>query len=476
MTIAPAKPNPTRRWAKAIAHIPQEFTQQPLVPIVGAVPSGLRGSLYRNGPGRLSRGGMSMGHWFDGDGAVLAVQFDGSGQVPNATYRFVQTAAYQAESQTNRLMFSNYGTLPAWRDRWRGLKNAANTAVLALDDRLLALWEGGLPHALDLDSLATRGVDDLGYLPSGGSYSAHPSQDGQTGEIFNFGVVFGVKPQVNLYRSDRRGQLQRQGQFLLDRTPLLHDFALAGRYMIFCIPPVKISLPALALQQQCLSAALRWQPELGTAIVICDRETLAVVQRFQTDAWFQWHLGNGAELADGTVVVDYVRYEDLATNEFLREVASGDAPTIARSALWRLHLDPRLGKVISNQPRLDRQCEFPVVRPQDVGQPHSPTFLGLQHQATYEPNELIATIGALDAAGNLTIAPIPDGHYAVEPIYAADADSPDRGWLLTVIYNSGLGQSELWVFDADRLDAGPVCQLLLPEIIPPSFHGTWRRI
>jgi all-trans-8'-apo-beta-carotenal 15,15'-oxygenase len=138
--------------------------------------------------------------------------------------------------------------------------------------------------------------------------------------------------------------------------------------------------------------------------------------------------------------------------------------------------------VLSNQPRLDRQCEFPIVKPADVGRDWAQTFLGLQHQATYEPNELIATIGVLDAVGNLTVAPMPDGYYAVEPIYVPDGDAPvdlrsvedNRGWLLTVVYDSGLERSELWIFEADRLDQGPVCQLLLPEVIPPSFHGTWR--
>jgi len=39
------------------------------------IPEGLRGSLYRNGPARLERGGVRVGHWFDGDGAILAVHF-----------------------------------------------------------------------------------------------------------------------------------------------------------------------------------------------------------------------------------------------------------------------------------------------------------------------------------------------------------------------------------------------------------------
>jgi all-trans-8'-apo-beta-carotenal 15,15'-oxygenase len=474
VTQMPNSPISPRIWGKAIAHNATEFSQQKLTVLQGELPTGLQGTLYRNGPGRLERGGVRMGHWFDGDGAILAVRFGAGGAW--ATYRYVQTTGFQAEEQADRLLYNNYGTYPpgGWWRRWRGWKNAANTSVLALPDRVLALWEGDWPHALDRETLATIGRDDLGGIPAGVPYSAHPKVDGQTGEIFNFGVSFGAKPQVQLYRSDRTGQIQQRSQVSLDRNPLLHDFVLAGRYLIFCVPPVRMDLTPILLRTKPICDAARWEPQLGTEIVVCDRDSLAVVCRMQTDGWYQWHFGNGAELTDGSVMFDLVRYEDLATNQFLKEVATGDAPTDARSSLWRIRLDPTTGKILENSPRLARQCEFPIVPPAEVGQPWQKTFLGLQREADYQPNEIVGTIGCLDEAGNLSVAPIPEGLYASEPIYAPNLSG--GGWIVTVVYNGIEERSEVWVFEADRLADQPVCCLGLPGVIPPGFHGTWAAV
>ncbi|HBC41128.1 MAG TPA: hypothetical protein DCZ88_04315, partial [Pseudanabaena sp.] len=164
----------------------------------------LKGSLYRNGPARLERGGMQVGHWFDGDGAILAVHF-AEGQA-RATYRYVQTEGYLAEEKANKLIYGNYGMAPTgswWQRFGKSSKNVANTSVIALPDKLLALWEGGLPHALDLETLETYGLENLEGLDHQRSYSAHPKHDSETGEIFNFGVSYGKNATLNLYRSDR---------------------------------------------------------------------------------------------------------------------------------------------------------------------------------------------------------------------------------------------------------------------------------
>ncbi|MBE9028866.1 carotenoid oxygenase family protein [filamentous cyanobacterium LEGE 11480] len=484
--MVPTSPptTPTMRpWAKAIRHIPTEFQQQDLTILSGDIPLGLQGTLYRNGPGRLVRNGQTMGHWFDGDGAILGVKF-AAGQA-QATYRFVQTTGYQAETKAERLLFNNYGTHPpgSWLQRLRGLKNSANTSVMALDDRLLALWEGGQPHQLDLADLATQGFDDLagsgGRLSNGNTYSAHYKQDAHTGEIFNFGMQVGYQPgqglggQIQLYRSNRAGRIQQQSHFFVRGIPLLHDFVLAGRYMVFCIPPVRVQPLPLVLHRQTFSEAMRWQPERGTEIVIVDRDTLNVVQRITTDPWFQWHFSNGCELADGSIMLEIARYADFATNQFLKEVPTGHAPTIARSGLWQLRIDPQRGKILANSPRLERQCEFPSVAPEQVGQPWQTTYLSLQRQP-FEGNELLSTIGRLTSSGDLAIAPMPAQHYAVEPIYAPNPEQPGQGWIITVVYNHPTAQSEVWIFAVDRLADGPIAQLRLPDIIPPGFHGTWK--
>jgi carotenoid cleavage dioxygenase-like enzyme len=45
--------------------------------------------------------------------------------------------------------------------------------------------------------------------------------------------------------------------------------------------------------------------------------------------------------------------------------------------------------------------------------------------------------------------------------------------VLTVVYNGHDHRSEVWVYQGDALEAGPICRLELPEVVPPSFHGTW---
>ncbi len=64
--------------------------------------------------------------------------------------------------------------------------------------------------------------------------------------------------------------------------------------------------------------------------------------------------------------------------------------------------------------------------------------------------------------------------YPSEPIYVPSADEPTTGWLLTVVYDGNNHSSEVRIYHSDRLDAEPICRLGLPEVIPPSFHGTWR--
>jgi all-trans-8'-apo-beta-carotenal 15,15'-oxygenase len=295
------KPLTRKAWAKAIAQPAREFPPTPLRILSGKIPEGLRGSLYRNGPARLERGGVRVGHWFDGDGAILGVHFTDAGAT--GLYRYVQTAGYQEEAAAGKFLYPNYGMTAPGRiwERWgKPVKNAANTSVLVLPDKLLALWEGGNPHALDLQTLETWGTDDLGQLDEGATFSAHPKRDPKTGEIFNFGIVIGLNTKLKVYKSDRTGKIIQQGSVQLDGLPLVHDFALAGQYLVFFVPPVRVNLLSAGLGLSSYSDAMEWQPGKATQIIVFDRETLSLVSRSETEPWFQWHFSNGYVDTDGS--------------------------------------------------------------------------------------------------------------------------------------------------------------------------------
>lgn len=463
-------------WAGAIAQPAQEFSPSQLQVISGKIPAGLRGTLYRNGPARLERGNIRMGHWFDGDGAILAVHFTDQGAT--GVYRYVQTTGYKEEEAVNQLLLANYGmTAPGaiWNTWLKQFKNAANTSVLALPDKLLALWEGGKPHALDLQNLETFGEDDLEGLSNGLSYSAHCKRDLHTGEIFNFGVTPGLNATLNIYKSISTGKIIQKVQFQLDGTPLLHDFVLAGKYLIFCIPPVRMNPLPVLIGLSSYSDSLEWKPQLGTQILVFDRETLNLVSRSETEPWYQWHFSNGYIDDSGLVNVDIARYEDFQTNQYLKEVATGETHTAAKSSLSRLQLNPQTGKVTAIEQILDRHCEFPSVPPENVGKASRYTYLSTFRQGTDISEEILNAIARFDhQAEKLTSSDCGENRYPSEPIYVEDAENPNQAWVITVVYDGNINSSEVWVFNADRLDEEPICKLRLPSVIPHSFHGTWK--
>ncbi|AFY78205.1 lignostilbene-alpha,beta-dioxygenase-like enzyme [Pleurocapsa sp. PCC 7327] len=465
-----------KAWSKAIEKPAQEFPLTPLPVLYGKIPQGLRGSFYRNGPGRLERGGMRVGHWFDGDGAVLAIHFTDAGA--SGVYRYVQTKGYQKETAANKFLFPNYGMKAPgafWTQWGKEFKNCANTSVMALPNKLLALWEGGNPYALNLQTLETIGTDNLSSLNKSDPFSAHPKIDPQTGAIYNFGVVAELNATLNLYQSNSTGKIVKKTATQLEGVPLIHDFVMAGQYLIFFVSPVRINFLPPALGLSSFSDAMQWKPELGTQVLVFDRNTLSLVSRGEADPWFQWHFGNGYTDTDGSLVIVVARYRDFQTNQNLKEVATGKIETPAKATLWQISLNPQTGKVISTEEVLDKECEFPTVAPHQVGQPWRYSYLSTHRDGANSAEELFGAIARFDRkTSNLSIADPGENCYPSEPIFVPNGPNSEEGWVLTVVYDGNSDTSEVRIYRCDRLEDEPICCLGLPSVVPHGFHGTWK--
>ena len=90
--------------------LPREHGFEPLV-IEGTLPTELRGTLYRNGPGLYGQHGTRYSHPFEADGAITAIRFDG-GKALGAC-RVTPSTGLQEERLAGKLL---YGLRAPW---WR---------------------------------------------------------------------------------------------------------------------------------------------------------------------------------------------------------------------------------------------------------------------------------------------------------------------------------------------------------------------
>ena len=171
--------------------------------VEGKIPADLRGDFFRNGPGLFERGNQRYHHWFDGDGMVHAWRFTDQGVSHQA--RFVRTKKFVAEQEAGEFLVPAFGTaiVPKIPLRSSDTMNTANTNVIKMDGRLLALWEGGSAHALDATSLQTQGMVAWSPELAGMPFSAHPKVE-VDGTMWNFGTML---DKVVMYQFSPQGKL-----------------------------------------------------------------------------------------------------------------------------------------------------------------------------------------------------------------------------------------------------------------------------
>ncbi|MBI5271896.1 MAG: carotenoid oxygenase family protein [Burkholderiales bacterium] len=439
--------------------------------VQGRWPAGLRGTLYRNGPGLMERAGQRYHHWFDGDGLVQAWRFDGEGGASHRA-RFVQTAKFRAEQAAGEFLVPAFGTAIAAKRPLRGPDdmNVANTSVLPLPGRLLALWEGGSAHALDPDTLATRGP--VAWTPelTGMPFSAHPKVE-PDGTVWNFGTAH---DKLVLYQLDAAGALRRHAVTAMPPCAMVHDFVVTARFLVFLLAPLTLDMAAVR-GGAAFTEAMRWQPVGGpqaTRVLVVDKADFQRQRVLEIPACMVFHFANGWD--DGNLItLDLVRAADYPRLDArLQDVARGEFRGSEPSRPALLQLDLRRG---SHRWTLgEASVEFPVVDPRVVARRHRhtwcPAALSAGHERRFGFDSLLALDRERGTQQAFTFGPqavVEEHVFVPRPGSTAEGD----GWLLGTGYDITRRRSFASVFEARALSDGPVAVAWLPYALPYGFHG-----
>jgi carotenoid cleavage dioxygenase len=449
------------------APVHAELTQTSLT-VIGELPPKLNGMFVRNGPNPQFPP-LGRYHWFDGDGMLHGVQIqNGSASYRN---RYVQTQGFQLEHKAGRALWGGLLEPTPPDNPYGPYKNAANTALIWHNRHLLALWEGGEPHAIALPSLDTNGAYTYdGKLTS--AMTAHPKVDPVTGEMMFFGYSLAQPPYLQYSTVSAQGALQRTVAIELPVAVMMHDFAITEHYTLFMDLPLTFRLERMQRGEP----AFMFEPDRPSRFGILPRHgDNADIRWFEAPSCFAFHTLNAYESGDEVVLLACrTGSTDVlgASADLDAHHADLPAQTDDQPVLYRWRFNTRTGSV--NEEALDdRPSEFPRVNEQYLGRAARYGYTG---RMAADPMPLFDGLIKYDLeTGSSQVHEFGTGRYGGEAVFAPrpGATAEDDGWLLTYVYDTTNESSELIVVNAQDFAADAIARILLPQRVPYGFHGIW---
>lgn len=445
------------------APVRNEATAERLETIAGELPLDLDGVYVRNGP-NARFDPLGRYHWFDGDGMLHALRFsEGRASYRN---RWIRTDGFQRERAADRAL-------------WRGIleplsgnppdapeKDTANTDVVFHRGRLLALWyRCGVPYAVNVRTLETRGPDDLGgTLPY--PMSAHAKVDAKTGELcwFHYGLA---APYMHYGVVGPDGALRHLQPVELPGARLPHDMAITEHYSILMDLPLYPDPEALRRGRH----KIVFNRELPARFAVLPRHG-GSPRWFEADPCYIYHVINAWE--DGEcIVLDTCRVKQPEPASDRRSPLAQMLSYLRLDAhVQRYRFDLRSGST-REEALDDDNVEFPAIDGRRTGRM---TRYGYAMHIANEATLRFDGVVRYDLeSGTRTAHEFGPGRWGSEVAFAPRIGGSDEadGYLISIVRDEREDTSEAVILDAAQIEAGPLARLRIPAPVPLGFHATW---
>ncbi|MYR45690.1 carotenoid oxygenase family protein [Streptomyces sp. SID5910] len=444
----------------AFAPVTEELTAFGLE-VTGRIPHDLDGRYLRNGPNALGLEDVRAHHWMLGDGMVHGVRLRG-GRAEWYRNRWVRSSQVRA-----KLGEAPPGQVPP--DDF-----ACNTHVIPYKGRILAMQEGGpLPYELDGELGTVRPYDFRATLE--GAFTAHTKYDAAADELHAV-AYHPTWDHVRHIVIDRTGRVARTTRVPVADAPMMHDFALTGKYVV--IVDVPITFDGAAAEAGAVVPYI-WNDRHPMRIGLLPRAG-GTARWFETDPVYYSHTLNAYDQGD-TVVVEYTGFPapfHVAGRGMGGPSATG-SPTLDR---WVVDL--RAGRVRGS--RLDdRPQEFPRINESLVSRRHRYAYTASTAEMwrAYEaadgvwPDEKFSNhlVKHDMLRGGRQLHRFPRDAAVSEPVFVPrrGARDEDDGYVLAYVNDPGRGATDLVVLAAQDFGSRPLARVHLPGRVPLGFHGSW---
>ncbi|MEP4052040.1 MAG: carotenoid oxygenase family protein [Litorimonas sp.] len=441
--------------------------------IIGEIPADIDGIYLRNTENPV-HDAIGRYHPFDGDGMLHMMHLkDGKAHYKN---RFIRTKGFEAEQEAERSLWIGCMGKPDRSERpgrcaHPYIKDSSSTDVIVHGGQILStFWQCGDGYRLDAASLETLGIED--WTPKNG-ISAHPKVDLKTGELlfFNYSAT---APYMHYGVVGPDNQLKHYVPINLPGSRLPHDMAFSKNYSILNDFP-QFWQEAMIAQKFYLPVYDKSMPSRFAVIPRYGQPE--DVMWFEADTTYVLHFMNAYEEGDELIMDGYFqdnprpnplefmpdRYQALAANIDLHSLKT-------HLHRWRFNL--KTGETVEERLYDDEIVEFGTINQTIAGEKHRYIYSVLGEDGWF----LFTGLVKHDLeTGKTQRYDFGKNRYGSEApfIPRKNATSEDDGYLISFITDMNLDRSECVILDAKNIEAGPVCQIILPHRICSGTHAVW---
>ncbi|GAB5502009.1 carotenoid oxygenase family protein [Pyruvatibacter sp.] len=440
----------TGKWVRGpYAPVDQEVEVFDLE-VIGSIPPELNGMLTRIGPNPIPPHAEDH-NLFAGDGMVHAMTLS-NGKATSYKNRWVRT-----EDVSRKL-----GETPVADPVDR--QDTSNTHIVPFAGKLYAMTEACIPYQLD-SSLKTIMRDTFdGDIAQG--FTAHPHTDPVTGRLHAIGFDVNAETIATHFVIEPDGSLGWKTDIQLGGSSWIHDFAMTENFAIIWDMPLQ---HRQELQDAGEQAPYKWDPDYPTRVGIRPLNAKTPdVRWFDLEPCFVFHAVNAWEVYDeagglSEIICDVVQFAKMFDED---RTGPGDA---APPQLHRWVFNMKTGQM-TDQMIDQRIQEYPRIDDRYWGKPSS-------FAVTTELFNSDGGSGLIvhDGRGNASSYGFEERVVASEGVFVPASETADEGegWILTFGVHAQTGASKASVFDATKVSDGPVGEIILPQRVPVTFHGSW---
>lgn len=502
--------------------------------VTGEIPSWIKGSLYRNGPGKFEFGDDKYNHWFDG--MAMFQRFHISDKKVTYQSRFLQSDTYKKNMAAQRIVVGEFGTASTpdpcqnifqrFLTRFISEDSTDNCLVnfFPLHDELYATTETQYIHRVDPETLDSLERVDLSKCVAINIATAHPHMD-PDGTVHNLGHSFKGKPKVCIIKIPPKQELSEgfpAGEVVSAiesdykfNINYFHSFAMTEHYYIYILQPLLfnyLTMVANKVAGRAFGSALQFYKNIKTRFQIIDRKTGNTVNsdlRYESNSFLYFHQINAYE-DNGHIVVDVCAEKDGRSLEsvYLKSLRSeeGDAEvlrkfgepeprryvlpinvesaTAAGKNLINLKYTTATAELrgdcnifLTHEVLAETGFEFPQINYARVNGKRYKYAYGV---AFHQNGPIFNTLCKIDVETKTFVEWREDKCYPSEPVFVANPDGTDEddGVLLSAVNRTDFdtGKNAFFlILDAKSMKEIARAEFNVPRF-PKDFHGLFRPV